>query len=321
MNTKLGFYQTSTSWRIGFLPFAVFFFLFALPKARAQKPELVVQTGHSSRVTSVSFSREGKYIVTGSWDATTKIWEVSSGRELASLISIGEKDWAVTTPDGLFDASEGAEQYLHFVKGLEIIELNQLKERYYDPKLLAKLLGFYKDEALLSVTPFTAQELYPEIALPDTLETSAPNLKIHLTNRGGGIGRVIVSINGKEISSDARRANADPNARELQLAIPIADHPYLIPGKENVIEVKAFNAAGYLASRNLRAVYKAPAKEQIVPPHLWAIVAGVSDYRGQNIDLRYAAKDANHDSFIPWRANDEGICDDGGFGSIGSTRS
>ncbi len=252
--------------------------------------EIRTFSGHSSFIFSVSFSPNGKYIVTGSIDATTQICEVSSGRTLATLISIGEKDWAVTTPDGLFDASEGAEQYLHFVEGLEIIGLNQLKERYYEPGLLAKLMGYNK-EPLLTVKPFTAEELYPEIALTEP-EANDPNLKIHLNNRGGGIGRVVVSINGKEISNDVRQAGADPNAKTLQLTIPIADHPYLISGKENVIEVKAFNSAGYLASRNFRAVYKAPAKEQIVPPHLWAIVAGVSDYRGQNIDLRYAAKDA-----------------------------
>jgi len=246
--------------------------------------------GHSLVINSVNFSPDGKYVVTGSRDATTKIWDVNTGREVATLISLGENDWAVTTPDGLFDASEGAEQYVHFVKGLEVIGLNQLKERYYEPGLLAKLMGFNK-EPLLTVKPFTAEELYPEVELTAP-QTNDPKLQIHLTNRGGGIGRVVVFINGKEMTADAREARADANAKELHLAVDLADHPYLVPGQENIIEVKAFNAEGYLSSRNVRAVYQPPAKTRLAPPHLWAIVAGISNYRGEAIDLAYAAKDA-----------------------------
>jgi len=50
-----------------------------------QKPELVVQTGHSERVTSVAFSVDGKTLASGGWDNTIKLWEVATGRELRSL--------------------------------------------------------------------------------------------------------------------------------------------------------------------------------------------------------------------------------------------
>ena len=51
----------------------------------AQKPELVVQTGHSHRVESVAFSRDGKTLASGSEDNTIKLWDVSSGTELRTL--------------------------------------------------------------------------------------------------------------------------------------------------------------------------------------------------------------------------------------------
>jgi WD40 repeat protein len=34
--------------------------------------------GHSDAVTSVSFSPDGKRIVSGGWDQTVKIWDISS---------------------------------------------------------------------------------------------------------------------------------------------------------------------------------------------------------------------------------------------------
>jgi hypothetical protein len=247
--------------------------------------------GHSGAINSVCFSPDGLYLITGGADATTKLWEIRSGNELASLISIGERDWAVITQNELFDASEGAQEKIHFVKGMETIELNQLKERYYEPFLLSKLLGF-NDEPIRDVKALGEVKLHPEVELIQ-LERNAPRFKIHLTNRGGGIGRVAVYLGGSEISTDARPRSADPNAKEMELKIDVTDHPNLVPGEENVIEVEVFNEGEYISnSRNVKAIYKAPPKASIEPPHLWGIVAGVSNYRGEEIDLRFAAKDA-----------------------------
>ena len=51
----------------------------------AQKPELVVQTGHSSSVSSVAFSPDGKLLASGSNDNTMKLWDVATGRELRTF--------------------------------------------------------------------------------------------------------------------------------------------------------------------------------------------------------------------------------------------
>ena len=40
--------------------------------------ETLTLEGHSSVVTSVSFSPDGKRIVSGSFDSTVKVWDVSS---------------------------------------------------------------------------------------------------------------------------------------------------------------------------------------------------------------------------------------------------
>ena len=53
---------------------------------------------------------------------------------------------------------------LHWVVGNEPIALNQLKERYYDPGLLAKYMGF-KKEPLRDVAAFKEVKLYPEVKL------------------------------------------------------------------------------------------------------------------------------------------------------------
>jgi WD40 repeat protein len=69
--------------------------------APAQKPELVVQLGHTDRVWSVAFSPDGRTLASGSQDNSVKLWNVASGSELRTLR--GHTDWvdSVTfSPDG-----------------------------------------------------------------------------------------------------------------------------------------------------------------------------------------------------------------------------
>jgi WD40 repeat protein/uncharacterized caspase-like protein len=67
----------------------------------AQKPELVVQTGHSSLVGSVAFSPDGKTLASSSHDHTIKLWDVSTGTELRSLMGHSDSVNSVAfSPDG-----------------------------------------------------------------------------------------------------------------------------------------------------------------------------------------------------------------------------
>ncbi len=68
-------------------------------------------TGHEQDIYSLDFSRDGRFIVSGSGDRTAKIWDVESGRCLHTLGNdeVGPKDAGVTSvaisPDGRFVAA------------------------------------------------------------------------------------------------------------------------------------------------------------------------------------------------------------------------
>lgn len=68
--------------------------------------ELKTLEGRSQ--TKITFSTDGKTLITGSLDRTVILWDVESGKRLASLIALDEKDWAIATPEGLFDGSPNA---------------------------------------------------------------------------------------------------------------------------------------------------------------------------------------------------------------------
>jgi WD40 repeat protein/uncharacterized caspase-like protein len=53
------------------------------------KPELVLQTGHTSRVECLSFSSDGQLLASGSADATVRLWAPATGQELRALSGHG----------------------------------------------------------------------------------------------------------------------------------------------------------------------------------------------------------------------------------------
>ncbi len=79
--------------------------------AFSQKPELYVQTGHSSWIYALTFSPDGKLIVTGALDTTIKIWDRTSGRELRTLRGHSSAIGSVAfSPDGRQIASGSVDQ-------------------------------------------------------------------------------------------------------------------------------------------------------------------------------------------------------------------
>jgi len=247
--------------------------------------------GHPEFVSLVVFSPDGQVGLTGGWDGTARLWNLTTGAEIAQLISFNDGSWAVVDPAGRFDASKGGDvPGLHWVVGLEAIELSQLKDRYYEPGLLAKILGF-NTEPLREVQEFSDVALYPQMTLAASADDSS-TIAIDLRNRGGGLGRVTVAINGKEIAMDARGASFDSAADAASISVDLTDRSYIVPGADNTIEVKVYNAEGYLASRGQTVTWRAPGAEIAEAPELWAVIAGVSEYNGDTLDLNYAAKDA-----------------------------
>jgi len=110
-------------------------------------------------------------------------------------------------------------------------------------------------------------------------------------NKGGGIGEVTVYVNGSEAIKDARPENSDPDSQTLTFKVYIADKRNIAKGYDNYIAVKAWNKDHWVVSRGEVVTFKTGAIENYKPAiHIFTI--GVSDYLGDELDLKYAAKDA-----------------------------
>ena len=102
--------RTFESKAIAALVMALIAFVPALSGDRAmgadQRPEIFVQMGHSSTVTSIAVSLDGLYALSGSVDKTVILWEMSTGREVRTFKGHSESVTSVAfSPDGRYALS------------------------------------------------------------------------------------------------------------------------------------------------------------------------------------------------------------------------
>lgn len=249
--------------------------------------------GHDNEVSSVEFSPDSRLLLSSSLDHTVRIWDVEKKTKVAKLIHLNQNDWAVTTPSGLFDASPGAMELMYFLLGDEIIELEQLKERYYEPGLLAKVMGLASGE-LRHVDQFKDLALYPKIEA----NIAQNQLNIKLVARNGGIGKLSLFVNDKEVAEDVN----PPRGLNLSLDL-ITYEKYYRSDTLNSISLRAYNKDGWLKSQAYRIDYpyvraKGPGGTGDTrtlgdaKARLFALVVGTADYSGKKLDLKYADQDA-----------------------------
>jgi len=246
-------------------------------------------TGHTATVNSVAFHPSGKFIFSAGNDDMLKIWSVDSLCELATVVFLDSTDWVVVAPNGLFDASENAMDKMHYVYGLEVIEFTQLKDRYYEPHLLQKLLGYEEGEIRSPSQGINNLRLYPEIKL-NPIHDGILELNIHI--REGGQGKIEIAINGKVENIYPKTGDVSEDKLHKTVIYDFSKYQGFNNG-ENEISIRVFNEENLVASRWETINYNTEIAGTVTIPEFYAIVVGTSDYSGSEIDLNYAADDAD----------------------------
>jgi len=254
---------------------------------------------------AVTFAPDGQSAVVGHKNGTTKIWDIASGKPRATLIELDSTDWVVTTPDGLFDASPSAMQLMYYVQGLEVIELGQLKDRYYEPGLLARVVGLAEGD-LRQVSGLGNRAL-PLFPLLQEATVEGDKIRIRLEERSGGIGAVVVLLDGRiEMIPDAN----PKRLREFEIDLS-AYADWLYPDQPNALSLVLYDKENLLPSAPHPITYPpegtrskggpdtAPVssildrRNEALANTLYALVIGTSDYAGTALDLRFPDQDAS----------------------------
>jgi len=219
-------------------------------------------------------------------DGSIGIWDIQNSKELLrSYYFDGDPNkWVHIHPSGLFDASPEAMDMMYWIKGFEVIEFTQLKDRYWLPDIWKKVIS---GETLPEVGDMQKLKLYPEVELEST---GLEDISISLKKRDGGYGAVKVFLNGKEINTDIRGSNFNPNAEKQTIYLNIKDHPYLING-ENDLKVIASSEYGVDSRGVVLSILND--KKEIVEPNFYGIIIGIGDYANSAINLKYPVQDAD----------------------------
>lgn len=86
--------------------------------------ELNTFIGHYYWVRTVAISSDGRFVVSGSWDQTLKVWDLESGEEITTFNSEGELNACAISSDGMTIVAGGRSDRINFLQleGIESLE-------------------------------------------------------------------------------------------------------------------------------------------------------------------------------------------------------
>ena len=236
---------------------------------------------------SAKFFPNGKYVISAG-DASTRIWDVSTGEEVASMIAFGDGEWIVTTANGYYNASPKGDQYLSVKVGGKDYTIEQLREAFYRPDLVKLALsgGSLKDFKTLADV-----KQPPVVSIVDTPKSTDKNeaaITLKITDIGGGIGDVRLYLNGSAVVLDSARGVkiVPTNKNEV-----LKTYNLKLTNGLNTIRAIAFNADNTMQSNDVLHEITASFKS-LTKPSLNAIIVGINEYKNPKLQLKYAVPDA-----------------------------
>ena len=247
--------------------------------------------GHKGIVGSVSFSKDGKRVVSCANDNTIKVWSVGSGELLATILNAPNGEYITYTPEGFFTGTEWATKNLvYLVDGLDIIELDQMYDKLYRPDLIAAKLQGQDISAYakgISLSDIAASGAAPAVNILNKNSTSQSRdimLDFSVTDKGGGIGSVNYSVNGKVYRySDGLKSS---KGQTFTCSIPVT-----LDSGNNLIQVFAMNGANEISSK--KALLNLTWNGNVNRPNLFVMTVAVNNYRDSGLKLNYCVNDAD----------------------------
>ena len=251
--------------------------------------------GHNTALAIASFSPAtqtdtagGKFIISLSNDNTARVWDTENGNFLYGFFSVDTTDYLVVDKDNRYDGTEAARKLLYFTCGIEPITLTQLKDQLWVPGLAGRILS---GETMKSKT---LHELNI-CGLTPVVEHAIANqdeYRFNIITRRGGLGETTIFVNGNPTKILAP-AELKQHGDSFELVIPKDSlKNYMVAGENNLITVKSKTADNDFSSRGVEVTAINKDTGAVAEPRLYAVMIGVSDYNGEGLDLKYAAKDA-----------------------------
>jgi WD40 repeat protein len=273
-----------------------------------------------------AFSPDSRTAVIAS-RASVRLFDVSTGDEIVAMIAFEDGEWLVITPEGYYNSSEKGAQYLKLKFEGKDYTVDQFYDVFYRPDIVAAKLSGQDISGLISITMKDAIKTPPPL-VEFTSHTSGNDQQkakvcYQVKSTGGGIGEVRLFHNGKLVQSDGYyREVAKTSTEQTQLAslnsrsiyadmrslnIKAKTESTLMVSKskgdlfedckeidaiagENEVSISAFNGSNTVQSYMKTINFSSGVKSE--DPHLYILSIGIDQYTDNNVNLKYAVKDA-----------------------------
>jgi hypothetical protein len=212
------------------------------------------------------------------------------GVDALTYMNLKNGDWLVHDSKYRFDGTPGAIDKLYFTCGLEIVELNQVKDSLYVPNLVQRYTNGENLDRLPKLSDLNICGVTPIL---DPIDKGDGVYHYEITPRTGEVGDIEIYLNGVvRQTENAKRLKLKNGKYSIQVD-PKLIELYQIPGEALQVKVIAKTANNSISSRGVVLDLESDEPTTLRKPSLHAVMIGVDDYKDDNLDLNYAAKDAN----------------------------
>jgi WD40 repeat protein/uncharacterized caspase-like protein len=246
----------------------------------------ILVTHEKELLQDVQFSPDSKKLIITYKNSRIKVYDLIHQKFIYTFIAVDSTGYLLANEKYQYDGTEAARKLLHFTCDGEVIELAQVKDQLWVPDLWKRMNNGDSINAK-TISELNICNLTPYVENISNGEST----HFKITPRRGGLGETVLMLNGIELKK-YKPAELKKNAGFYDLILNKNDFKnLLIAGNENQLIVKAYTADNLVVSRGGDVEVQGITQET-APPNLFAVMIGVSDYKGSELDLTYAAKDA-----------------------------
>ncbi len=238
-------------------------------------------------VNSLAISPDKKFILSGG-DASTRLWDLSTLEEVATMVSFADGEWVVVTANGYYNSSEKGDEYLSVTVGGKPYSISQLRESFYRPDVVKLALSGGSLKSFTKLADIKQPPLVSIVDTPANVNKDEAAVTLKITDSGGGIGDIRLYLNGAAVMLDSSRGVKVVSTGQHEMYKTY--HLKLTKGL-NAIRAIAFNGDNTMQSSD--ALFQITASFQgDVRPSLYAVVIGINKYKNPRLQLTYAIADA-----------------------------
>jgi WD40 repeat protein/uncharacterized caspase-like protein len=247
---------------------------------------------HKNIINDAVYSPDGQFILTSGMDHMINMWDGTSEKPLWTMLHVNSSDQLIHDPHFRFDGTPGARELLYFVCGMEIIELDQVKEALYIPNLVERIMS---KEDLNGLPKLSTIEICDVAPIVEPLDKNDGGFHFRILPRKGGLSGIEVYINGT-LRETVPANTLKSNGKYMEYTVPSAlIQTYSTSVSDANIKIIALTQQSVIHSRGITSGNTTSAKTPPVDkkPAIHAVMIGIDDYKGDGLDLNYASKDAN----------------------------